>query len=163
MNRMPRLGKQNKGCGASKRFFLVTGCGVRLENLLTMTMFLLSVALFLMFLPALLSVVFARRSLKLVVWNMLWYFLMGSIGAQLFGPWGWMAGGLFAFLFVVRLMNVGADSGQRIQVRRMAVRQRVKFPSSAQAQGANDIEAEFKVETRSGKSQAEGRLGEETT
>lgn len=68
-----------------------------------MTQFLLSVFLFLSFFPAVASVLFARRSLSVWIWNAFWYYLMAEAGLRVFGsPHGAWAGGVFAVLFVLR-------------------------------------------------------------
>jgi hypothetical protein len=49
-----------------------------------MSQFLLSVLLFLMFFPALLSLLFASRSFIIMLWNLFWFFIMGRVAVAVF-------------------------------------------------------------------------------
>jgi hypothetical protein len=72
-----------------------------------MLAFTLSIVLFLMILPAFLSVIFVTSSLTLLAWNMSWYAVMGLFGAlALKTPWGWGFGLIPAAIYIKRYLAV---------------------------------------------------------
>ncbi len=110
-----------------------------------MLAFTLSVILFLMILPALLSVIFVTPSLKLLAWNLSWYTVMGFFGSiALSTPWGWCFGLIPAGIYLKRYFSVRRNGRQTVTFSHY--RMKARAPSSEPAKSSNDsvvIEAEF--------------------
>ncbi len=110
-----------------------------------MWMFLCTLILFFMLVPATLSVILASRSIGLLLWNMVWYLIISWFGQQVFGPRGVWVGGFFAILYVYKMLTRPVPSVQ-FQMKTFASTNGFKSyrnPTPANPANENVIEAQY--------------------